>query len=309
MAINSLKLKRYFFVLEKEDECYEREPSGHIKIEIRREKAKLTACVKNLESPEPYIHKLYLIKCGVHTDVACAGSIHTKDGTGILGTEIDTANVGNTGVPVDSFDTFVVIAENTDNSKNTFLCPLAAYKKGRTEWRSALKKYLQPEHFEESKQTEHKEEKSDKSSTQAVIGHEPQTVSSQSLSEIFDDCFTRCNPFNTTRRDYRWWKLYSPVQLNNILYQCNIKTALLFNPTVMRAHFKYGHLITGIYTDARRDCEYLVCGIPETSGENSKPFGEFCRWVQTEKTGPKPGTFGYWLVYMNINDGKLLNVN
>lgn len=128
------------------------------------------------------------------------------------------------------------------------------------------------------------------------------------LRAALDKFFERYEPFRSRRKDYLWWKVNSPVNLNNVLYQCNIKTPLLFNPALMMAHFKYRHLITGIYTDREKGVDYIVCGVPGVHNIDNKPFGELCRWAQLEGTRPRYGAFGYWLVYIDPQTGKFLNV-
>lgn len=129
------------------------------------------------------------------------------------------------------------------------------------------------------------------------------------LRQYFDKFFENYDPFRSRRKDYKWWKVGSPVQLNNVMYQCNIKTPLLFNPAVMMAHFKYRHLIVGIYTDQVRKREFIVCGVPGIHRVDDKPFGDLCRWVQIEGNRPRYGAFGYWLVYIDGKSGKLLNIS
>lgn len=134
-------------------------------------------------------------------------------------------------------------------------------------------------------------------------------VSIEKLKENLTKCFETCNPFGSKRRDYIWWKISNPVYLNNVLYQCNIRSPLLFNPRVMTAHFKYRHLIFGIYTDSIKRREYIVCGAPGVYNTNDRPFGDMCKWVQIEGNRPRQGAFGYWLAYVEPKSGKLLNIN
>jgi hypothetical protein len=131
----------------------------------------------------------------------------------------------------------------------------------------------------------------------------------EGLKSNFDRYFVRHDPFNSRRRDYKWWKLDNPVLLNNILYRCNIRTPLLFNPLVMMAHYKYRHLIIGIYTDRIRRREYIVCGVPGVYDADERPFGSMCRWIQLEGGRPRYGAFGYWLVYMDPGSGKFLSLS
>lgn len=143
-----------------------------------------------------------------------------------------------------------------------------------------------------------------------TTGSEPAAKSSfEEFKNALNRYFEVADPFGSKRKDYMWWKVNSPVYLNNILYQYNIRTPLLFNPLVITANFKYRHLIIGIYTDKARSREYIVCGIPGVYGIDSKPFGEMCRWVQLEGNKPKYGAFGYWLVYIDPKTGKFLPLN
>jgi hypothetical protein len=126
------------------------------------------------------------------------------------------------------------------------------------------------------------------------------------MKKSFDKYFSVFDPFNSKRRDYKWWKVDNPVNLNNILYQCNIRSPLLFNPSVMMAHFKFRHLSIGLYTDRLKGREYLVCGIPGVYGIDAKPFGDMCKWIQLEGNVHKYGAFGYWVVYIDPKTGKFL---
>ncbi len=117
--------------------------------------------------------------------------------------------------------------------------------------------------------------------------------------------FTPCEPFRTRRRDYAWWKADSPVMLNNILHHCGVKAALLFNPELMLAHFKYRHLIVGVYKDFRRGKEYIVVGIPAIYEIDERPFGSLCRFAQVNAGSPAYGSFGYWLLYLDGKTGEI----
>lgn len=128
------------------------------------------------------------------------------------------------------------------------------------------------------------------------------------LKGTLDRNFEQSDPFHSRRSDYRWWKVTNPANLNNILYQNNIRSPLLFNPMVMMAHFKFRHLIVGIYTDKLKNKEYVVCGVPGMHMVDKRPFGELCKWVQAEGNKPKYGAFGYWIVYIDPWTGKILSL-
>ena len=128
------------------------------------------------------------------------------------------------------------------------------------------------------------------------------------LREELDRYFEKSDPFHSRRSDYTWWKVTNPVNLNNLLYQCNIRSPLLFNPVVMMAHYKYRHLIIGIFHHKIRNQQYVVCGVPGMHMVDRMPFGDMSRWVQAEGNRPKYGAFGYWLAYIDPDDGKILNM-
>lgn len=148
-----------------------------------------------------------------------------------------------------------------------------------------------------------------------TLHNRPETIDSREekgnierLRIELDNNFERYDPFHVKRSDYSWWKVTNPVNLNNILYQCNIRSPLLFNPAVMVSHFKYRHFIIGIYTDRMRQREYVVCGVFGMHMVDRKPFGDMCKWVQTEGTRPKYGAFGYWIVYLDPATGNILSL-
>lgn len=138
--------------------------------------------------------------------------------------------------------------------------------------------------------------------------HKKPEADIEMLKKHMNRYFEPTEPFRIKRRDYKWWKVGSPPQLNNFLYQCNIRSPILFNPKVISAHFKYRHMLAGIYTDLQRRKEYIVCGIPGVYELDERPFGELCRWVQVEGHRPKYGAFGYWIAYVDPGTGKLMEL-
>ncbi len=130
----------------------------------------------------------------------------------------------------------------------------------------------------------------------------------EELTKQFDLTFEKYVPFSVKRTDYNWWKVTSPIHLNNILYKFGIKVPVLFNPLVLMAHYKYNHLIVGVYQDDIRQKDYIVCGIPGVYWVDEKPFGNACRWAQVEGNTPAYGAFGYWIVYINPKTGKILAI-
>jgi len=125
------------------------------------------------------------------------------------------------------------------------------------------------------------------------------------LIRLLDKEFKRCDPFNSRRRDYRWWSINSPVNLVNVLEESGINVPNFFSPSVIMAYFKYRYLIAGIYI-SRKGKVFFVCGIPGTYNIDESPFGDMCRWVQVERKGKKYGAFGYWVTYIDPYSGELL---
>lgn len=465
------KYQRIFLIFNPEDAGYGvgQDPSGYVKVEVNEGKGKLLASVQNLNENRGLTYKLYWIKSnGDSFNALCVGELPLQKNRGELKLEFNPANVENSNIPIQDFNVMAVIGEDKNVDNMLVLCPLAAYKNGKVQWREKFrgvdrlskntKAPAKPEAVleetipspaqnpvnqeKENIDKEDKTSKSEYSSENKYIIPEPEVpvtppeeamveknieVESSSINENalfqketiipkeeagvqsipeekagvqstpeqplpapnavpsdFDDyqkmlkdldikekanegeapagscgnstgfcmplqnvrgnspcenCqsnnpvkdqppqsqrregdvdrlrvnldkyFEIYDPFRSRRRDYRWWKVGSPVQLNNILYQCEIKTPLLFNPALMMAHFKYRHLIVGIYSDRIRRREYIVCGVPGVYNVDERPFGSFCRWAQVEGNRPRHGAFGYWLIYIDTKTGKFLSVN
>jgi hypothetical protein len=130
------------------------------------------------------------------------------------------------------------------------------------------------------------------------------------IARLIDDLersFKTSDPFHSKRSDYMWWKVTDPVNLNNILYQNGVRTPLMFSPAVMMSYYRYKHLIIGIFTH-RTGQNFIVCGVPGMHMVDGKPFGEMSKWVQAEGNRSRYGAFGYWLIYINPDDGKILEL-
>ncbi len=141
---------------------------------------------------------------------------------------------------------------------------------------------------------------------QAVPSDGPADI--DKLVILFDRHFERVNPFESRRSDYTWWKVNNPVYLNDLLYQCDIKAPLLFNPSVMRAHYRYRYLIAGLYKDVKGKRTYLACGIPGNPRRDRSPFGSLCKFVVEGRRNKRSLVLGYWLVYIDPLTGGPLKI-
>lgn len=149
--------------------------------------------------------------------------------------------------------------------------------------------------------------------TETETKEETETVENRGLdtnilTSYFDKVFRRCDPFNTRRRDYKWWKIHSHEYLTNVLQYCNIRTPSIFNPLVTMAYYKYRYLIAGIHISKSKRKEYIVLGIPGTYSIDDSPLGDVCKWVQAEGNMPRYGSLGYWITYIDPETGKLLRI-
>jgi hypothetical protein len=454
--------QRVFLIFSNEDGGYEagQKPSGHVRLEVREGRGKLHAVVQNLRQGNgKFEYKLYLIKAGDPAKAACAGPLRAELNKAALEWSFDPNNVGGSGASINEFDTAPVLVEYAGRPEESVICPLAAYRKSRTEWRNGLRDYFmrkrsqaaaelategpgavpeypvqeimqerpvlimedfsengepvptddvleiaadegetedfasverivpelmqpdqmalldhviqpdwtnQPEQTDQPDQIEQSERTTLSDQTippQAIPAQtagpqdmlyqaqdrvdtgcmylngnmcgafvnndaaavnpcsacqthngracctEPPAGDVSQLKEELDRYFEQCDPFHSHRSDYTWWRVDNPVNLNNMLYQCNIRSPLLFNPAVMMAHYKYRHLIVGIFLHKDREKRYVVCGVPGMSMVDKKPFGDVSKWVQAEGNRPRYGAFGYWLVYIDPDGGKILNMN
>jgi hypothetical protein len=126
------------------------------------------------------------------------------------------------------------------------------------------------------------------------------------LEEELDRSFDLCDPFHSRRSDYKWWRAENPVNLNNMFYLSSIRSPLMFNQAVMTAHYKYKHLIIGIFTH-KTGQRYIICGVPGMYMVDPNPFGEMGKWVQAEGNRQRYGAFGYWLLYIDPKDGSVIS--
>ena len=392
--------QRIFLIFGNEDSGYEagQKPSGHVRIEVRDGRGKLWAAIQNLMLENGrFDYKLYLIKAQAGMTVpVCAGKLKSRQSKAELEWEFDPLNVFMSGHGIEEFGIAAVLVEYKDRKNTSVICPIAAYRDKKTEWRNKVGDILYNSNdiqkpyenyvnknagFDESKYNSPENDLvfdiPDAYKTNQVGGGDESFAKPQESFEAkpyeqpyiqpqsaiggvnanclylnsnmcgmylksnganpCDNCrihtrtnsepdnrqktgdieklklememnFEKSDPFHSQRSDYRWWKVANPVNLNNILYQCNIRSPLLFNPMVMMAHFKYRHLILGIYLDKAKKREYVVCGVPGMHMVDRKPFGDMCRWVQAEGNKPKYGSFGYWIVYIDSETGKILSL-
>lgn len=444
---SKLGFQRNFYIFSNEDTGFEagQKPTGHVKIEVRDGKGRLHAVAHNLrDGGDRFEYSLYLLQSGMDSvEPVRVGRLLNRFSNLELTWSFDPHNVGQSGYPIDSFDVIAILAEYADRQGGSVLCPLAAYRNKRVQWRSiimasTMKKRTQPDENASRNIIENLTENAAENSTENAVENaaknatenatenatkaasvpatgtvddeiltdnipidvntvtkdevsdiaeepedneksqqpenpqqpeksqqpenpqQPEQYKQQTLTDINTGCVylngnmcgafvqsgavmpnpcSTCNvnrgekpiqeqlpgdlsklramldsnfeekdPFRSKRSDYIWWKVTNPVNLNNILYQNNIRSPLMFNPVVMLAHYKYRHLIIGIFTHINGR-KYVVCGVPGMHLVDRKPFGELSTWVQTERSRPQYGAFGYWLVYINPDDGKIMNLS
>ena len=440
--IEKYKFQRNYFIFELEDKGYGagKEPAGYIKIEIRKGKGKLSALVQDIKEGSDYSYILSAFDCSKGSIIrADIGKMQVFNNKAEIHLEFNPYNLLYTGRSIDDFSVFAVLVDSRKSKGSTIICPLAAYRNKKVNWRGMLrekeinaaeykqkedkdkyeekkiieikdeyvedlKKYEnynieygeenREEHKEDDKEEnikedieenieknaeknavvnteinaekkteeyiqeykqEYKDEKTDiskecKEEEREVISEEKQNfrrwhcpvgISSckdceilrtneqplvqQSeqqpdgspdrpfdfvkLAEYFNKYLEKSDPFNSRRRDYRWWEVSTPTYLNSILYQFGIRTSEIFNTNVMMAYLKYRHLIVGIYTDRIRQRGYVVFGVPGTYSVDGRPLGSACRWVQLKGNRPREGAFGYWLAYYEPESEELLDFN
>ncbi|NLK88416.1 MAG: hypothetical protein GX279_13170 [Clostridiaceae bacterium] len=506
----SKKYHRDFIIFSNEDSGYEegKRPSGHLMIEVRDRKAKLAVVIQNLrKSSGRSGYALYLMRTGEGgVEYVRAGEFRHSGSRAELDLIFDQGYIGGTIYTIDDFDTFAVLAESDNEPGINVVCPLAAYRNGRTDWRNGFRKAVRKKAvvedagYSQSKQTaknlpqfEPSEQKEPDTQQSEHIGmwgateaktqqpesmktagdldmNDPETVaddanatetqsetpyneeqsnqnmsdvapldnveqSNQNMSDVepldneeqsnqdvsdvktqnnveqsnqnvsdvepltehgkadiesdaqtankaedkqqvqqppgteykypgnmgslntecvylngnicgavlnnrnaaspcgscsinrhdasglseiqeegdlngleeeLDKSFDTCDPFHSRRTDYIWWRVTNPVNLNNMFYQNNIRSPLMFNPAVMMAHYKYKHLIVGVFTH-KNGQRYIICGVPGMYMVDSKPFGDMSKWVQAEGSRQRYGAFGYWLIYINPKDGRIIS--
>lgn len=106
--------KRYFIILQEEDKGYEmtagKIPTGYVKIEIKKNKAKIGGFIQNMKSDEKSKYKLNLIapKEKLIMDVGLFRM--DNNGRGEFNAEFDSDNVYNSNIPISEFTGALVVA-------------------------------------------------------------------------------------------------------------------------------------------------------------------------------------------------------
>jgi hypothetical protein len=133
------RFHRSFLIFENEDSGYEagQKPSGYLKIEVREGKGRLWLSAQNLRRQgERYVYELHLIKAaGAAFAMASAGMLAAGNNGYSLEWEFNPSNVAGSGIRAEDIDTAVILVRFADRENRSIVCPLAAYKKGETEWR------------------------------------------------------------------------------------------------------------------------------------------------------------------------------
>ncbi|MDP4183174.1 MAG: hypothetical protein Q8942_19055 [Bacillota bacterium] len=146
-----IKYSRSFLILTQDDEGFGmgKEPTGHVKIEVRDGKGRLTTQVQNLnDKSKKAQYKLYLIRSSQNLfNPICVGIIPIKDGRGELSWDFNANSVDSTGISIDKFNITAVIATES-GKRNEPSFPLVAYKGERTIWKNKLKEVLFPKEYD-----------------------------------------------------------------------------------------------------------------------------------------------------------------
>ncbi len=141
-----IRYRRTFLIFDQEDVGFGagQEPSGYIKLEVRDGKGKLSLSVQNLkEDPAKAAYKLYIIKCDENQVIPVRiGGLTVKRNKAELEWEFNPENVGMSGISIDEFNIAAVIAEDLGKKSNGLVCPLAAYKGEKIQWRNKVEEKL-----------------------------------------------------------------------------------------------------------------------------------------------------------------------
>jgi hypothetical protein len=134
--------QRMFLMLKQEDTGYgsNQDPSGYVKIEIRDDKGKMTIAVENLkEDIERFGYKAYILSMGAK-DIAYAdiGNLNIQKSKGELFWDFDPHNIGMKNFSINDFSAVAIVLKFKNPGNNTIICPLAAYKDKKLQWRESL---------------------------------------------------------------------------------------------------------------------------------------------------------------------------
>jgi hypothetical protein len=156
-----IRYQRSFLIFNQEDPGYGavQDPSGHVKIEVQDGKGKLLLLVYNLrEDQEKVSYLLYIIKYSNSQVVPVrVGQLPVNKNKVELLWEFDPQNVNMTGLSIDEFNIAAVVVQDKGKNANELICPLAAYKGEKVQWRDKVRDILYPVKIVSSLDAEDKE--------------------------------------------------------------------------------------------------------------------------------------------------------
>ncbi|AOY75491.1 hypothetical protein [Clostridium formicaceticum] len=135
--------------------------------------------------------------------------------------------------------------------------------------------------------------------------------------------FPRVEPFDEKLLDYEWWQIqyneqtiyraYLPF-ISHIEMMSNpyyYHYSYYFSSEYQKQLYRYQHYIFGICYDENKRAKYYVYGIPGKSNITEQPYrGKtgFVYWHPSHYAQFKQAGFGYWLMHIDAETGKVVEV-
>lgn len=130
-----------------------------------------------------------------------------------------------------------------------------------------------------------------------------------SREELFREKFISYDPFGTTNPSYRWWRSSDMHPLNQVLGELELTLPLELNKDGYLACGLFGHVLLGLYTDKTLHREFFILGIPAKQKNDTGNYYSHSRWESMgQQITPEQEETGYWLTYIDCNNGKVVKV-
>ncbi|SNS45190.1 hypothetical protein SAMN05446037_101087 [Anaerovirgula multivorans] len=132
--------------------------------------------------------------------------------------------------------------------------------------------------------------------------------------------FPRVEPFDTNLKNYEWWQISYNIQTIYRAYMPFIShIEMMISPyyyhypyysssEYQRQFCRYQHYIFGVCYDEKRKAKYYVYGIPGKRIGIEQPYKGttgFVYWRASHYEQFKQEDFGYWLMHINAETGKV----
>lgn len=320
-----MAIGRNFIILNREEGAFcDTGATGYCKIEMKPDKTKIRVFVQGLKRVEDnyYIYLLSLDRDLIHAKL---GEIKVSQEGGEFECEVDSSDVGGTGVDISKFNIITICKSDG----NTFSFPLAGYNNilKNNAWINLLIKKLHRNDTEEHGISNVQEEQNIGSfKTAAFEAHaEEESIKQETIdynkfnairkgtmddvNKIMNELsgVSEFNPFGKSKLKYKWWKVNDVKVIENIFEYSNASEHVFRHPLLKKILKDSNYFIFGVVSDQNNKIKYISYGFPaKYSNKDQFYVGGFSNFYPDDGNDRKSGESGYWIVHIRVDNDNIV---